>query len=569
MIESIDDAGSIKRVDKIINIVGDKILLKIPYDVKLVKLVQQSFDNRKWNSTKKIWEIAINEQNIKAVYEFIKLDFFITSETFDKLKALTEHFEGQNKVSNQLMELSKAKESDIEIPKLLTGELKAYQAAGVAFIEHTEGKTLIADEMGLGKTLQAITWTTLHSDKIPILVICPATLKINWKREFEQWVGIKSQIIDTNFTLSDTLFNESKVYIINYDIFRKKREIIEKLNIQILILDECHYVKNSKAQRSEEILNFGKKVPHVLAISGTPILNRPVEIYNVLKLLCPEKFGNYFSFINRYCGAYRTKWGLNVTGASNIKELSDLLRSTVMLRREKKDVLTELPDKTRVIIPLEIDLKQYKKVEDNLKKYLIEVKNRTEESVSNTVEALAMIEYCKQEAVKAKIPAFIEWVKDFMEINNKLVIFAHHKEFIDILINDLKEFNPVKIVGGMDVENKQNSIDKFQNDKDIRIIICSMKAAGVGITLTASNYVAFLELGWTPGDHNQCEDRCHRIGAKDNVTCYYFLGINTIEESIYSLIQSKQKVFKELMQDSNIIEESTTNILDSLIKLYS
>jgi len=569
MIEIIDNAGAVKSIEKIINIVENKILIKIPYDVKIVDLIQSSFDNRKWNSDKKIWEMSVNEHNIKAIYDLLKFDFFITKETFNKAKEFESYFEEQNKVGNKLIEMSKAKNSDIEIPKLKYGELYPYQKAGVEFIEYTNGKTLIADAMGCGKTLQAIAWTSLHPEKTPILVVCPATLKINWKREFEQWVGMKSIIIDTKFTLSDTIFNDTKIYIINYDIFKKKRAILEKLDIQVMILDECHNIKNPKAGRSKEITDFGKNIPHIIALTGTPILNRPIEIFNILKLLCPEKFGNYWNFVKRYCNAYPTKWGLNITGSSNIEELASLLRSTVMLRREKKDVLTELPDKTRTIIPLEIDLKQYKKVEDNLKKYLIEIKNKTEKQANITVEQLAKIEYCKQEAVKAKIPLFIEWVNDFMEVNNKLVIFAHHKEFIDQLMIELKQFNPVKIVGGMDIDSKQNSIDKFQDDKDVRIIICSMKAAGVGITLTAANYVAFLELGWTPGDHNQCEDRCHRIGIKDNVTCYYFLGINTIEESIYNLIQSKQKVFKQLMQDNNIIEESTTNVLDSLINLYS
>ena len=190
---------------------------------------------------------------------------------------------------------------------------------------------------------------------------------------------------------------------------------------------------------------------------------------------------------------------MDVSGATNIQELSDKLRATVMIRREKKDVLTELPDKTRVVVPQICDLKAYKKVEDNLINYLIESKNKSKlaaEKISQ-VEQLAKVEYCKQEAVKAKLPLFIEWSKDFIEENGKLVIFAHHKEFVEILMRELKEYNPVKIVGGMEIEAKQQSIDAFQTNKECKVIICSLKAAGVGITLIASSYVAFLELGWS------------------------------------------------------------------------
>jgi len=284
-------------------------------------------------------------------------------------------------------------------------------------------------------------------------------------------------------------------------------------------------------------------------------------------MLSSQNFGNYFDFVKRYCGATYGKWGLDVSGATNIQELSNKLRATVMIRREKKDVLTELPDKTRVVVPQICDLEAYKNVEDDLINYLIESKNKSKlkaERISQ-VEQLVKVEYCKQEAVKAKMAQFIEWSKNFIEENGKLVIFAHHKEFVEILMRELKEYTPVKIVGGMEIEAKQQSIDAFQNNANCKVIICSLKAAGVGITLSAGSYVAFLELGWTPGEHDQAEDRLHRIGQKDNVTCYYFLAENTIEETIYNLIQDKRKIFTELMQDKNTICEERTNILNDLV----
>lgn len=417
-----------------------------------------------------------------------------------------------------------------------------------------------------GKTVQSIAWSLLHPEKRPILVICPSTLKINWQREFNKWADTKSYVINSQ----DTNLRYIKgidTYIINYDIVEKMKDLLSKMNFQILILDEAHYMKNPKAKRTKAINELVKIIPHIIALTGTPILNRPIEIYNILKILSPLNFGNYWEFASRYCGMRKTKYGMDVSGATNIQELSDKLRSTVMIRREKRDVLTELPDKTRIVIPQVCDLKAYKKVENDLISYLIEYKNKSKLQAerSNSVEQLAKIEYCKQEAVKAKLPLFVEWCKDFIEENGKLVIFAHHKESINTLMNELNNFNPVKIIGGMEGEEKQKSIDTFMSNKECKVIICSLKAAGVGITLTVSSHVVFLETGWTPGEHDQAEDRCHRIGQKDNVTCYYFVAENTIEETIYNLIQEKRKIFTELMQDKNIINEEKQNIMGDLI----
>ncbi len=549
---------------KTVRIQDNKLVIKIPYDVNLVNVIKTSFVQRKWDPDIKAWVAIINEKNISATYYlYQKYDFIISPETFNEIEECKKKIEGNKEQANEIMGLSKAIQADIEIPTL-KGELFPYQKAGVFFIEKTNGRTLIADEMGLGKTVQAIAWALLHEEKRPILVICPTTLKINWEREFEKWSNLKPYIIsskDNNYLLPT-----SEVYIINYDIVEKKKELLQKLNFKIMILDEAHYIKNPKTIRTKAVIEMSKSIPHILPLTGTPILNKPIEIYNILKMLNPEIFGNYWDFASRFCGMKRTRWGMDVSGATNIEELSNLLR-LIMLRREKKEVLKELPDKIRVIIPQEVDLKEYKKVENDLIKYLIEFKNKTvlqAEKISQ-VEQLVKIEYCKQEAVRAKLPLFIEWAKDFVEGNGKLVVFAHHTEFIEKLMTELKDYFPVKIIGSMDTEQKQKSIDTFMEDENCRIIICSIKAAGVGITLTKSSHVAFLELGWIPADHDQAEDRLHRIGQKDNVTCYYFLAQNTIEETIYNLIQEKRKIFQELMQDKTIINENKINILSDLI----
>ncbi len=551
---------------KTISIENKNFIVKIPYDIDIVNLIKARFSGRSWDPDKKAWKVAINSKNLEIVQQFItEKGFEVTSNTLTELENLKNKLTVEKKEGNEIIEMSKAVSSNLEI-KGIKGELFPYQKAGVAFIEKTNGKTLLADEMGLGKTLQALAWCQLNFEKRPILVICPATLKINWKRECEKWTSLKSYIINS----SDNSYQmpcDYDSYIINYDILEKKKELLQKLNFKIMILDEAHYTKNPKTIRTKAVIEMSKSIPHVLALTGTPILNRPIEIYNILKMLNPEIFGNYWEFAKKYCGLVRTRWGIDVTGASNIDELAEKLRSSIMIRREKKDVLKDLPDKLRIVIPQEIDLKEYKKAEDDLINYLIENKNKSIQQAEriNQVEQLARIEYCKQEAIKAKLPVFVEWVKDFVDGNGKLVIFAHHIEFIEKLMTELKDYSPMKIIGGMQAEDKQKSIDTFMQDKNCKIIICSIKAAGVGITLTSASHVAFLELGWTPGDHDQAEDRLHRIGQKDNVSCYYFLAQGTIEENIYNLIQEKRKIFTQLMQDQNIVSEEKQNIFGDLI----
>ncbi len=315
---------------KTVRIQDNKLVIKIPYDVNLVNVIKTSFVQRKWDPDIKAWVAIINEKNISATYYlYQKYDFIISPETFNEIEECKKKIEGNKEQANEIMGLSKAIQADIEIPTL-KGELFPYQKAGVFFIEKTNGRTLIADEMGLGKTVQAIAWALLHEEKRPILVICPTTLKINWEREFEKWSNLKPYIIsskDNNYLLPT-----SEVYIINYDIVEKKKELLQKLNFKIMILDEAHYIKNPKTIRTKAVIEMSKSIPHILPLTGTPILNKPIEIYNILKMLNPEIFGNYWDFASRFCGMKRTRWGMDVSVATNIEELSNLLRLIMLIQ---------------------------------------------------------------------------------------------------------------------------------------------------------------------------------------------------------------------------------------------
>ncbi len=223
---------------KTISIKNNQFIIKIPYDITLVNLIKTSFSSRKWDSNSKCWVATINEKNILATdYLSQKHGFSLSLDTQKQIEKCRKELEVNKEKDNQIIKLSKATEASIEIPKL-KGEIYPFQKAGVLFMEKLNGRVLLADEMGLGKSLQAIASTLLHPDKRPILVICPATLKINWQREFEKWSDIKTYIISSNVSYLPATY---EAYIINYDIVEKQKELLQKMNFQILVLDECHF----------------------------------------------------------------------------------------------------------------------------------------------------------------------------------------------------------------------------------------------------------------------------------------------------------------------------------------
>jgi len=451
----------------------------------------------------------------------------------------------------------------IDVPRLKM-DLYPFQKKGVGFIEAKNGRALIADEMGLGKTAQALAWLQLHPEKRPAIVIVPASLKLNWARESRMW------LVDPNVQrLSGTKPNEpiiGDIIIINYDILPAWLGKLQAIKAQVLIIDECHYIKNNKAKRTKAVKALGKKIPHIIALSGTPIVNRPVEAYNALKLIDDTVIPNFWEYARRYCAARHTGFGWDCSGASRTEELHEKLTNTVMIRRRKEDVLTDLPDKTYSIVPIEINnRREYHKAESDFIDWIRQNKGEEAAKKASNAEALAKIEALKQLAVKGKMSNALEWIRDFLEVDGKLIVFATHKMTIDILMDEFKDV-AVKIDGSTSQQARQDAVDKFQTDDSCRLFIGNIKAAGVGITLTAASNVAFLELPWTPGELEQATDRCHRIGQKNAVNVYYLLAQETIEETIAYILDKKRKVLDKVL-DGKEPEESTT--FNELLKTYT
>lgn len=452
----------------------------------------------------------------------------------------------------------------IEVPNLKK-ELFDFQKKGVAFIEAKNGRALIGDSMGLGKTAQALAWLQLHPEKRPAIVIVPASLKLNWKKEAEMWMQEpKVQILSG--TKPDIPIT-GEIIIINYDIVKDWVEALRNIHAQVLILDEAHFVKSNRAQRTKAVKKLGKNIPHIIGLSGTPIVNRPIEMYNALKLINDTVVPSFWQYAQRYCGARHNGFGWDFSGATNTEELHERLTNTIMIRRKKEDVLKDLPPKIRSIVPIELSNRQeYSRAEADFITWVKERKGLDAAKKASNAEAFVKIEGLKQLSIKGKIKHAIDWISDHLSVNGKLVVFASHRSTIDQVMEVFKD-QAVKIDGSVTKQDRQKAVDSFQSDPKVRLFVGNIKAAGVGITLTVASSVVFLELGWSPGEHDQAEDRIYRIGQDaQSINIYYLIAKDTIEKEIITLLDKKRKVLDQVLDGKNTESES---LLSELLRTYS
>lgn len=438
-----------------------------------------------------------------------------------------------------------------------------YQREGICFgLEHK--RIIIGDEPGLGKTLQSIGIVDT-ANAYPCLVICPSSLKINWQREFEKFTDKSALVLDNNvrttwgYLLS---MGVHQVAIVNYESLRKffvwdirggkqfrLKDVVFNPQIQAfksIIIDESHRVKDPSAQQTifTKGLSVGKD--WCILLSGTPVVNRPEDLIAQLSIMNRlGEFGGRAKFMADYCTDPKDK---TAEPAVPLSELSRQLYDTCMIRREKAKVLPQLPDKTRVDLYIEISNdKEYNLAAEDLAAYLQEYTECTDWEIRRKMRMEALVKFMtlRSLATKGKIAQAVDFIRTFLDSGKKLIVFCSLHEIVDEL---QKVFPRAVTVTGRDSSvNKQASVDAFQNNPNVQLIICSIKAAGVGLTLTAASDVAFIELAWTYADCCQCEDRAHRIGQKDNVTCYYLLGRGTIDHTIYRLIHRKKSIANEIM----------------------
>jgi SWI/SNF-related matrix-associated actin-dependent regulator 1 of chromatin subfamily A len=421
---------------------------------------------------------------------------------------------------------------------------------------------ILADDMGLGKTTSTII-AALETGAKKVLIICPASLKINWQREIANYTDRSVYIAEgKNFSL------EHDFVIVNYDILKnfydlknKENSLIYQFNPELIIIDEAHYIQNAQAQRTKLVNHFSKKVNRLWLLTGTPMTSRPMNYFNLLSLIESPVAQNWMAYAIRYCQGYQFKAGnrkvWNVSGASNLEELRDRT-SRQVLRRLKEDVL-DLPEK--IITPVYLRLKS-KMYENLMGEYYNWYDNKKEESNSLTVQFSKLMKV-RQVISDEKVETTIELAQNIIDQDKKVIIFTNFTDTLNKIKNHFGK-QAVHLDGSCTKPQRQYAVDQFQENEKIKVFVGNLKAAGVGITLTAAEAVIMNDLSFVPSDHSQAEDRSYRYGQKSNVLVYYPIFENTIEGVIYDILNNKKSVFETVMGDNinkaDFIEEMMNKI---------
>ena len=546
-----------------IELKGDNFELSFKYRTSIVDRVRQ-IPGRRFDGAKKVWIVPTRsrvdlERMIYQIRQFENINWINGTE------------KKEEDIAYDIPELP-----DLTVPHNLKIQPYPYQLKGIA--RGLELKRFMnCDEPGLGKTLQSIATINL-ADAFPCLVVCPSSLKINWQREWEKFTDKKAMILTDKVRDTWTFFFQTgmhQVFIVNYESLKKYfvqrikkaegwtlRDVEFRNSINLfksVIIDESHRCKSASTQQAKFCKGICTGKEWVIELTGTPVVNRPKDLIPQLAILDRmNDFGGYKPFVDRYCSGQRE--------ASNLRELNFNLWKYCMFRREKSLVLTDLPDKIRQVNTCEItNRKEYMDAERDLIMYLQKYKDADDDKIAKAMrgEVMVRINILRQISARGKVRDVIEFVKDFRENGKKIILFCSLHEVVD----QLKHYFPtaVSVTGRDSQDEKQRAVDAFQNNPKADIIICSIKAAGVGLTLTASSNVAFVEFPWTYADCCQCEDRAHRIGQKDSVTCYYFLGRRTIDEKVYRIIQEKKNIANAVTGSTEDIGE---NIVDMVARIF-
>ena len=450
-----------------------------------------------------------------------------------------------------------------------------------------KGRLLLADEMGLGKTLSSLAIMTFYEPEWPLLIICPASLRYTWPAEIEKFLpSIPPQAVYIAAGFQDIGFTarkDIKIVIVTYSLLQNRSAVahaLEEYPYRCIIVDESHNLKQRDSQRSKLLLPLLKRANHVVLLSGTPALARPCELWTQLHSLDPHVFGSWTQFANRYCAPKRKSFGggrfvMDYNGASNLPELHGKLRS-VMVRRLKAHVLSELPPKQRSIIPIAISADQKAACAQAVAD-LKESRKSVEELFGDAArradfEAKGKLMAAYQSSGIGKARSVAEYLLDWLSGSTpqqKILVFGHHKTVLDVLDQALLEKHPnshIRIDGGVPTAIRAQLVRKFQTCDRVRVALLSMTAAGVGLTLTAASTVLFAELHWTPGVLAQCEDRAHRIGQTGNSVQILYMVCKdenlSVDTSLWNMLGTKIGTLDQVVDGIEVSSKVDLSIQD-------
>ena len=519
----------------------------------------------------------------------LKCALALAEETGDKLRdSIFQQLEQKKWEDQHAYNMSDAKypkdKLELESPDGL--EYKPYQ---FAFLEWWKQRTtngykclLEASEMGIGKTIETIMIMNILKNPDPrFLIVCPAGLKINWEREIRKWSIKRNSVqrIDGEKPIDPLKLNQTNTSIINYDILPKHRETIDQIKWDLIVLDEAHYLKSPKAKRTQAVLGGGDFKPiegRKLFLTGTPLINRPAELWTLAKACDPNGLGSHWHrFHERYCDGFKNRWGgWDMSGANHLDELQDKLRSSFMMRRRTDDVLDQLPAIRRqaIILPVNgnADLihaeQQAYDTHEQIKQDLEEAKKSMDENIESRIKqlrgglklAFGELSKARKRVGICKIPYVAEHVLNVQDSRGKTVVFAHHIAVVEGLMRTFgtEKLNPVQYSGANTSQQKQASVDSFQYDPDCRVIVLNIEAGGVGITLTGTEdagfctSVVFAELDWRPAFMDQAERRVARLGADDKAS--HVIVHHVVLDGSLDALMSNKLIYKQKVIDQAI-----------------
>jgi SWI/SNF-related matrix-associated actin-dependent regulator 1 of chromatin subfamily A len=553
-----------------ITVEDGKFVLATPYNPQATAAIKEIL-GRAWVAARKVWTVPISKGALATVRELAgRYGWHASEATWAAAEQVV-----TGKAANVVA--SKAADADVALVGMEDGVTPyPYQRAGIAYAMR-QRRVLIADDMGLGKTPQALL-TVAQVDAFPALVVAPKSVVRQWARETRKFLKGRTASIVGLKGNAKRLARQGlvaglggDVVIVNYE---RLNALVDKIDVtpkpapgmpepkkkyewplrpearpfRSLILDESHYVKNAKVDRARRAKALATKdgLACTILLTGTPVLNRPIELTHQLDILGRlGEFGGFMGFAKRYCAAHETKYGWDMSGASNMAELNTLLRERCMVRREKADVLAELPALRRASVPVEVDdPRAYRDAIRDVVAWMAANRGTFPSEEAYRAEALVKIEGLRQLAARSKYASGLEWLTTWLEAaeGQKLVLFAHHRDIQEKLKADLAAFGAVSISGGDSDDNRDAAVKRFWDDPTCRVIVCSIKAASVGLNLQCATNVAFFEFAWHAADMDQAEARCHRIGVSAAVMSYWLIGEDTFDEDMVALIEEKRAV---------------------------
>lgn len=574
------------------------------------------------------WVRTVREYAMGNVINFMVdngIPFVFQNVPEDDINKLRQEYLERQKRLAEILKL-KAEQLNIENEdySFLKKQPYNYQKQAVKFFEINGGRAILGDQPGVGKTLSAISYATKHQYKT--LVICPSSLKLNWRKEINDFTNEKAFVYkyvpkkkskEVAYKKEESLF-----HIINYESLdsyikieykhKCKGKMVkvagngmtecgcemfnlnkaqtecpqcknkktfkstfhslqyfqdafgEDLNPEdydLIVIDESHRIKEKKTGWTQVIVKaFRDTVPRKILISGTAIKSRPSEFFTSLNFLNKDEWNNQHEFGVKYCAGYDTGFGWDYSGVSNLEQLFTRI-SGVFLRRLKKDVLKDLPPKTYTNLPIELTDAEYKEYEQILKSFKKEDKDgkSTEESY------LAKIAKLKLFTGRCKLKRAVDYIQDIIDGGEKVVVMSDLQELAEEVY---KLFPGISVLhtGSMNENDKFESYQRFQNDKDVKVFSGMIMASGVGISLTEASRLIFLGFGWTPGDMEQAEDRIHRASTThDNIQIITLYCVGTTDEDIMELLEEKSAVVQKVL-DNNVSKKEVKNADESIFK---